>query len=372
MSLEGLDQLLRLAVDSQEIPGAVVLVRHDREVLIHEAYGFRQRIPRALPMGRDTLFDLASVTKPLVCGLLAMQLWRRGALQLDQPALPSGSCPRDAHKGRITVRQLLSNRSGLPAWRPFFEGVRPEDCPVPLEEILPRILSEPLDADPGAGETYSDLGFILLGWFLQQAGRGPLEDLFRKELAQPLRLRKTGFRKTTGVAGEEADCTEDVAATEYCGWRGRMLIGEVHDENCYMLGGVAGHAGLFSTAKELDRFVVQVFRGLRGQASLFDREALGLFLGGPEPSFPGTWALGWDTPSPRNSATGHFFSPHSCGHNGFTGTSLWMDLDRRVSVILLTNRVHPSRDNLSIRKLRPRVHDAILEEILCPQGGSGS
>ena len=143
-----------------------------------------------------------------------------------------------------------------------------------------------------------------------------------------------------------------------------MLVGEVHDENGWLLGGVGGQAGLFSAATDVDRIALEIFLGLTNRSDLFPAGSLKTFLQRQGAPFQGTWALGWDTPSEKDSASGHYFSRNSVGHNGFTGTSLWMDCDRKVSVVFLTNRVHPSRENGAIRTLRPQVHDAVLEEVL--------
>jgi len=366
MGLKRLDCFLTEKIDqAREIPGVVVLVRCRNEVVFHEAYGFRQTVPARLPMKRETLFDLASLTKPLSTGLLAMQMWHQGKLKLEQTlAACLGNIP-DPVKQRITVRDLLSNRSGFPGWKPYYQDYSPAMCPVPGEEIQEKILSESLESPPGTTEVYSDLGFMLLGWILEHSTGIPLDQLFKQEISAPLGLKRTGYRdiRKNGkgrLSGED----ENIAATENCSWRHRIVIGEVHDENCYMLGGTAGHAGLFSTPSELDRVVAEIFKGLEAQSRIFQGDALRTFFQRPADSAKGSWALGWDTPSPEGSTSGRHFSKDSVGHTGFTGTSLWMDMEQRIAVILLTNRVHPDRDATAIRSLRPRLHDLILEELL--------
>ncbi len=363
--LKRVDSLLReRVVEAREVPGAVLLVRGPEGVIFHEAYGTRQRVPVELPMTRETLFDLASLTKPVCVSLLAMILTRKGGLGLDQGLETWFSPLGDPAKKRITVRHLLSNRSGLPAWRPFYREVPKHGQPISSERISQRILDEPLEAPPGEKEIYSDLGFALMGRILERVSGLSLDRLFREEIAGPLGLHRIGYRRAGGNSEDRAGGEEAIAATEDCPWRGRVLVGEVHDENGFLLGGVGGHAGLFSTAADLDRVVLEVFEGLRNRSALFPEGSLKTFFNRQcEPS-RGTWALGWDTPSEKDSTSGHYFSKNSVGHNGFTGTSLWVDCEREVSVVFLTNRVHPSRENEAIRTLRPRVHDTVMEEIL--------
>jgi len=360
-----LDRLLKDRVErAHEVSGAVVLVRGRNGVVFHEAYGLRQSVPSVLGMTKETIFDLASLTKPVCTSLLAMIMTRKGKLDLDQHLETWFDPVGDPAKRRITVRQLLSNRSGLPGWRPFYQEYPQERYPISADEMVMRVLAEPLEISPGAGEIYSDLGFILLGRILERASGLSLDVLFQAELAQPLGLRHMGYRRFNGPEGGAAGTEESIAATEYCRWRNKVLVGEVHDENCHLLGGVAGHAGLFSTADDLDRIASELFEAFRGRSQLFSAGAMEAFFQRQGTPAEGTWALGWDTPSEKDSTAGRYYSKNSFGHNGFTGTSLWIDFDRCVSVVFLTNRVHPSRENTALRALRPEVHDAVFEEML--------
>jgi len=365
MSFTRLDAWLRDSTGKAPsgVPGAVVLVRLGERRVFHEAYGFARTVPRAEPMTRDTVFDLASLTKPVCTGLLAMRFWQEGRIRLDQRLSTWFPCAQDPAKHRITVRDLLCHRSGLPAWRPFHEGVASDACPVPASQVRDRLLAEPLESEPGSRETYSDLGFMLLGWILEAQGGAGLGTLFREWVAAPLGIPGAGFR---GVGEEDArrEGACSVAATEACPWRGRVLCGQVHDENCYLLGGVAGHAGLFSSAVDLDRIVLEIFRGRGGGSGVFLPDGVAEFFRRPPPGCGRSYALGWDTPTPGRSSSGGHFSADSYGHTGFTGTSVWMDFSRQVGVVLLTNRVHPSRENNAIREFRPRVHDLIMQELL--------
>ncbi|MEW6439454.1 MAG: serine hydrolase [bacterium] len=366
---QGLDQLLRERIEVDgAIPGAVVLVRKGEEILFHEAYGNRQRIPALRPMQRDTVFDLASLTKPVATALCTQLLWQQGGMDPDDRLERHLGPLNDAAKRGINIRHLLSHCSGLPAWRPFYQNFPEPGRGIDAEAIIGRVLEEPLEALPGEKEIYSDLGFILLGRALEAVAGSPLDRLFEDRISRPLGLVQTGYRRL-GKAPEQGAPGADgnIAATELCPWRRRILVGEVHDENAYVMGGVSGHAGLFSTCADLDRIVREVFRGSRGSSELFHREGVRTFLKRQDRLPGATWALGWDTPSLQHSAAGRYFSRNSFGHNGFTGTSLWMDLDRELAVVLLTNRVHPDRGNLAIRELRPQVHDAVMEELLPPE-----
>jgi CubicO group peptidase (beta-lactamase class C family) len=242
--------------------------------------------------------------------------------------------------------------------------VAARECPVSDEKVRRAVLAEPLEALPGTRETYSDLGFMMLGWILERLTGTDLKTLFLEKIVKPLELPAAGFRGIGGRWRCSGEGNLKVAATEDCPWRGRVLRGEVHDENGYLLGGTAGHAGLFSTAEDLDRIVLELFRGKKGRSGLFLAEGLHTFFKKPHPPSGGTWALGWDTPTAGTSTSGRYFSADSYGHTGFTGTSLWIDFVREISVILLTNRIHPSRENAAIRGFRPRVHDLVMEELL--------
>lgn len=370
MGLTKLDCFLKEKVEEAGlIPGAVLLVRHRDEMIFHEAYGFRETVPSKLPMTKDTLFDLASLTKPVSTALLVMQMWQQGRIRLEQTLSHFFAHLKNPAKRRITVGHLLANRSGFPAWRPYYQNYTEAICPISRDEMFNNVVSEKLEVMPGEREIYSDLGYMLLGWILEQATKIDLDRLFQQEISGPMALEKTGYRRIREDPEERKGADEPIAATERCPWRSRVLRGEVHDENGYLLGGVAGHAGLFSTAKELDLIVSEVFRGFRKRSDLFRQDALNTFFQRPPGSSSGTWALGWDTPSPTGSTSGRYFSKNSFGHTGFTGTSLWMDLDRKISVIFLTNRVHPNRENDAIKRLRPQVHDMLMEEILF--SGSG-
>lgn len=323
--------------------------------------GYTSRTGEKRRVTESTFFDLASLTKPLVtalCLLTLVQQKRIGLQSRLDDLLPLSTIPKD--KLAIELWQLMSHCSGLPAHRPYFVKaltLKPTDR---SEYFLQSILSEKLEYRTGSRHVYSDLGYILLGKVIEQLTGKGLNSYFEETILQVLELQgKLIYPGLKGPLGA-ANCV----ATEVCPWTRRLLCGIVHDDNCRVMGGVAGHAGLFGTAggvMELCAFLGNVWQG-RERTELFSTELLRRFLTRRDSS---TWTCGFDTPSPLYSSSGSHFGPASIGHLGFTGTSFWIDLKRGISVVLLTNRVHPSRKNEKIKKLRPKVHDLIMEKLVC-------
>ncbi len=299
----------------------------------------------------DTLYDLASVTKPFTA-LAAVRLARSERLSLDETlgALwPGRFRPALA---ALTLDALLSHRAGLAAWVDAHHAIALDDCGIPSARA--RVL-DVIDATPvgeGGAALYSDLGYVLAGEAMAHREGVAVDALVRREVIEPLSLRTVHAR---GVG--ERWRTAPVAPTERCPWRGRVVQGEVHDENAYALGGVAGHAGLFGTALDVATLGRRCLDALAGRSAWLAAEPMAAMIA---PRQGGTHRLGWDGVSAGASSSGRYFGPRSFGHLGFTGTSLWCDPDRDVAVALVTNRVHPSRSNAGIRALRPRVHDAII------------
>jgi CubicO group peptidase (beta-lactamase class C family) len=254
----------------------------------------------------------------------------------------------------VTVEHLLTHSSGLPAWRPLFKEVSSYDA------LLERIVGTELESAPGTKEVYSDLGFILLGEVAAQAGGKPLVELERKLLLEPLGLGST-FRGPGPGTTARPEIAARTAPTEALP-SGGFLRGVVHDENARASGGVTGHAGLFSTAEDLALFAAELLRGLRGESRIFPRELLETFTRRRGLVAGSSRALGWDTPSEGSSA-GTLLGPRAFGHTGFTGTSLWIDPDRDVFILLLSNRVHPTRESLKILSVRRELADIVILEL---------
>ncbi len=341
-------------------PGAVLLVAEGDKVLFHHAYG-TANLFSGRPMTCETIFDLASLTKPLATALAAMILVDKGELDLDQPCAMVFPQLSGAGKAGITPRHLLSHCSGLPAWRPYFMRLR--DFPVDKRQVALRqwLVSEPLADLPGHRTEYSDLGFMLLQWVLEDISVEPLDRLVARHIYGPLEIESLFFNRLD----KDAHVRGGYAATELCPWRNRLLIGQVHDDNTHAMGGVAGHAGLFGTAMGVCRLLQALLFVDKGEfgRKVFEPELVKTFF---KTQAGSSWALGFDTPAPQGSSAGDCFSAGSVGHLGYTGTSFWVDRQLGIIVVLLTNRVHPTRFNLGIKAFRPPLHNAIMKAI---QGG---
>ena len=366
MRTEALDEACRRGVAEGAFPGAVVLVGRREQVLCHRAYGHRSLVPERLPMTPDTVFDLSSLTKPLATATAVMLLVRDGRIRLDDPVAAAVPEFGRGPKAAVTFRHLLNHSSGLPAWKPYYaeDGVaRGAAGGSPRRRCYRRVHDEELVAQPGRRALYSDLGFILLGEAVERLTGEALDRFCHRAVFAPMDLSGTFFVDLERPSGEPRTSSgHAIAATEECGWRGKVLCGEVHDDNAYAMGGVAGHAGLFSSAPDVHRFLAFLGRCRRGAEPGFLPPAVVREFLEADRVPPGqTHVLGWDTPSPGDSAAGRGFSSRTVGHLGFTGVSVWWDLDRDVHVVFLTNRVHPSRCNEAIREFRPLVHDAVME-----------
>jgi CubicO group peptidase (beta-lactamase class C family) len=374
--LARVDKALDQAIAKSQAPGAVVLARMPREgeLLEHESVrGNAVLRPERIAMARDTIFDLASLTKPIVTATSLMLLAADGRIDLDDPVAkvlpPFGERGKEA----VTIRSLLTHTSGLKPWRPFHEallererkkGERLLGTPAAKEAVLERIYRGALVHEPGEAAVYGDLDFILLGAIVEAVSGLALDDFAASRIFAPLGMNDTRFVRLGDGAPELPDAfRRRFAATENCPWRGRVLWGEVHDPNAWAMGGVAGHAGLFATADDVMRFAQAVIDTWHGRSEVFPREWLVRFLTKNDVPANTTWALGWDTPTPGASSAGQYFSPTSVGHLGFTGTSLWIDLEREAAVVMLTNRVHlvAKRSKFALRAI---VHDLVMESFL--------
>ena len=361
--------LIHQGVKEGVFPGAVALIAHKGKIVSLEHAGHRCLIPAPAPMAIDTIFDLASLTKPLATVLCIMKLVDQGRISLDQTL--AETLPRCDLKDKrnLALRLLLIHSAGLADCKPFHEKLI--EHPVKDRRRLLRewIIEEPFAYEPGKGNVYSDLGFMLLEWVIEEQSGQSLPQYAREDFYGPLGLKRTCFPLPQPLPPGEgrlrAEAPKDAfAATEDCPRRKRVLQGEVHDDNAWALGGYSGHAGLFGTAKEVHVVAGMLREHAFGtRADFFKPETVRAFFRRQD-IVPGSdWALGWDTRAPEGSSAGKYFSRDSVGHTGFTGTSIWMDLEKDVIAILLTNRVHPKRDNDKIKQFRPVFHDAVMEEL---------
>ncbi len=365
-----LDNLLVEGLHQGVYTAAVALVGLKGELLWEGCAGRVAQEPDADVVTSETIFDLASLTKPLATALCVLFLVHEEKMALDASlgeVLPGAWLPED--KRPLTIRSLLTHRSGLAAWRPFYQEI----LKAPSRErprLLPRLAAAtPLDHPPDTVTLYSDLGFMLLAAVVEDASGLTLDRFCAEKIYHPLGLKALGFNplpiRSQGVLTTEdrrpqtADRT--YAATETGLIPERTRAGEVHDENAWAAGGVAGHAGLFGKGGELFQLLAALYRAYEGEAAgtrqPFDPNLVRRFL----TPVPGGRALGFDIPSPdaTQCSAGRYFSPQSVGHLGFTGTSFWLDLELGQVVILLTNRVHLGRDDKAkIQAFRPRFHEA--------------
>jgi CubicO group peptidase (beta-lactamase class C family) len=355
-------ELLSEGVRDDVYPGAVLLVAREGKIIFFHEVGQRSLIPPDGPMTKDTIFDLASLTKPLATTLAVMKCVDDGRIDLDQPleSLLPNTVPKD--KKTITPRQILAHCAGFEDWKPFYLNLV-EHEPANRKTLLRTwIMGAPLSNQPGERTIYSDLGFMVLEWVIEECTGSPLDIFLDRNFFSPLSLKRMFFNEHSSPIrfGEN-----QYAATEDCPWRKKVMRGLVHDENAYALGGYSGHAGLFGTAEDA-YILVDLLRShfLGGRQDYFNTGTVKTFFTRQDLVEGSTWALGWDTPSPQDSSSGNFFSSQSVGHLGYTGTSLWLDIDKDVVVIFLSNRIHPSRKNEKIRAFRPVLHDMIIQEVI--------
>lgn len=366
--------LLREASTKRVFPGAVLCASRHGEVRYDHAIGAASLFPIPLPLVSQALFDVASLTKNVATTAALMLLVDAGELEIDIPIAEYIPAMKDAGKTDITVRHLLAHSSGLPAHIKFYEelealraeGKAPSWGPESVDWVIDKIAQVDAQA-PNQVTIYSDLGFILLGRMIEHITEKSLDTFCQEEIFLPLGLEDTFFLPLFDETLRKKRLKgRQVVVTEQCPWRGRLLSGEVHDDNCHAMGGVAGHAGLFSTASDLHRFAFSMQQCAKGVASFLSPAVVNEFwriqdkAHGAQEGVEGTSrTLGWDTPTPGISQAGEHFSASSVGHLGFTGCSMWIDRDEEIIAILLTNRVHPSRDNDAIKTFRPRLHNAL-------------
>jgi CubicO group peptidase (beta-lactamase class C family) len=373
MNFERVEQEMDSAAGRRVFPGAVLLVR-DGDRVYQRAFGARSIEPETSLMQPETIFDLSSLTKPLATSVAMMWMVAEGKIRLDDRVSRFFHNFGVHGKTHITFRHLLNHSSGLPAWRPYYKEIlqieRREGrinfvgSPGAKSYVLQAIHRERLEFPPGTRALYSDLGFMLLGETIEEVSGLSLDRYCAQRIYRPLGLRSIAFIDLWHLRSRKLEpIAEMIAPTERCPWRKKILCGEVHDDNAYAMGGVAGHAGLFASAHDLDVLLSRLRGSYTGTSEWISRDVIREFWTRDASVPDSTWALGWDTPSAHDSSAGARFSRHAVGHLGFTGASFWLDLSRERHVILLSNRVHPNRDNDAIRSFRPLIHDLIIEAL---------
>ncbi|MGA7875572.1 MAG: serine hydrolase domain-containing protein [Desulfoferrobacter sp.] len=363
-----IDRAFKTALDRRIFSGASLLLGTSEKILHQQCWGLTKS--DGIPIDTGTRFDLASLTKPLVTTILCMQAINAGQLGLDNclaSFFPAGFTPPD--KRSITVRQLLNHCSGLPAYLPFYLKLIEVPSSERRAQVLQWIMQTELHSPPGERSIYSDLGFLALGMILEAVLDDRLDRLSHQLIFAPLAIDELEFvclnpsSNPTFTPNILHKLEFPIAATEWCRWRQRLLQGEVHDENAYCLDGVAPHAGLFGTARGVYSLLSCLWRAYlrKSREVLLPSDLLETFWARQNLAEGSSWALGFDTPNKEGSSAGRYFSCNTVGHLGFTGTSLWMDLEQEIVIVLLTNRVYPTRDNEKIKGFRPFIHDLAMK-----------
>lgn len=340
---------LQKEVELGNIPGAAIYISHRGECLLEESVGYRILGPGQEPASISTVYDLASITKVAATLPSILRLIDDGALRLEDPLFLF--IPEFGRGGKetITIRHLLTHTSGLPAHRRFYEGG------MKTEQIIAQICNEELASSPGEKVVYSDLGMIMLYAAVERITGQPFQDYVREEFFEPMEMTETGFN----LPFEKSR----FAATEYSERLGEIRQGVVHDGNAETMSGISGHAGLFSTVRDMAKFAEMVeggglFRGKR----ILSQAALEMSRQNETPGAFESRGLGWSLKSPGVLSCGDLFSSSSYGHTGYTGTSIWFDPDKELHVILLTHRVHAPHQE-AILRLRPRLHNLICAQL---------
>ncbi|WP_435549085.1 serine hydrolase domain-containing protein [Desulfobacterium sp. N47] len=354
--MEEINNAMIGALSENVFPGAVLIVSVKGEVVFFEAYGYANKLSLK-KMTKHTVFDLASLTKPLSTTLAVIKLIEKGKLELKDKLRKILPQFKNTGKADINIKNLLLHNSGLPDYRPYYfilSDIMKNERQSALKNML---VKEPLIYKPGEKTLYSDIGFMILRWVIEEISGYRLDHFMDENIYQPLGLDNLFYidleseyrKKKNGI----------YAATEFCSWRNILIDGVVHDENAYVMGGIEGHAGLFGTASDVNQLLSQLLFSFHGlsENSIIDGELIKIFLSRQKEA---DRVLGFDTPSLTGSSSGKYFSYNTVGHLGFTGTSFWMDLERYVIAILLTNRIHTTRNNLKIKDFRPVLYDNVM------------
>src|SRR6267378_2201642 len=349
-------QVIERAIQDKAFPGATVAIGYRGKVSLH-AFGNLSYVANSPAVNTRTMYDIASLTKVVATTTLVAKLVEGDfpvPLDLDariERYLPEWTTgPQQEWRRQVTVRHLLTHTSGLPAFKEYWRTSKNK------QDTLTKIFAEPLEYEPGTKEVYSDLGIILMAEIIERLTGRTLDDLAKTYIFAPLAMKDTMYRPPKKL-------WHDIAPTEIDNnLRHRLVQGEVHDENAFAIGGVSGHAGIFSTAPDLASFCQMLLNGgVYAHHRILRRATIAQFTT-PQQLSSGTRTLGWAVPT-EGGSSGHYFSPHAFGHTGFTGTSIWIDPDRQLFVVLLTNRVHPTRENQKIAQLRPTFHDAVMQAL---------
>ncbi len=355
-------QLMNRGVKEGVFPGAVLLVSKGSKIRFFQSFGTSD-VLSGKTMTKESIFDLASLTKPLVTSLAVFKLIEKKQLSMEQNISTIIKQISDKRKKEITIGQLLRHTSGLAAHKEYYKKVMGFAKTVRREKMRGFLIKEPLMGKPGGNQLYSDLGFILLAWIVETICGQRIDRFINKEVYKLLGIDNLfyidNFKKQPVLSD---DLYKKIVATENCPWREKTLLAEVHDDNAWSVGGIEGHAGLFGDAFSVWQISMEIMNALRGDKTevLDSIRTLDLLKKEKESEF----RAGFDTPSKHGASSGKYFSEHSIGHLGFTGTSFWIDPVKALIIVLLSNRVHFGRGNDKIKTFRPAIHNLIVEQNL--------
>ncbi|MDH4121487.1 MAG: beta-lactamase family protein [Deltaproteobacteria bacterium] len=350
---QSLEDLIQSALRQQVFPGIEVLVAQGENILLHQAWGRLELGPEAQETQPGTVWDIASITKPVATATSLLVLVEQGKVSLEDKLLDFFPAFDTPEKAGITLRHLLTHTSGLPALVNLFSE------PMSQTEAVERLIHLPLKTPTGTAMLYGDPNFLLLGEVIRRTSGQTLSEFFHQNVAHPLGLTRTAFHPL------EQGWKEPIAPTQFCTLRGQLLRGVVHDENSWVLGGEGGNAGLFSTAPDLHRFArLMLEKGALDDVRILSRAAVEAMTANQNPRHLAPRGLGWDMKGTGFGymSCGELMATGTIGHTGFTGTSLWMEPDSGLLVIVLTNRVHVSREKnqQDMIRFRPRIHNLLV------------
>ena len=348
------------AISQGIFPGAVLLCAVNQEIIFHESFGMADLFEKR-EMGKDDIFDLASLTKPFATTLALSRLMENGKVSLNQKLGSVIKEFKDTDKTDITIDMLLRHTSGFPAYREYYKQIINSN-EEPRQHLRNLLANESLENRPGENQVYSDLGFMILSWIVEDISCQRLDHFVAQQIYSPLGISELFFIDLDLKDKILKQYQQKIVATQQCPWRKKILVGEVDDDNAWAVGGVEGHAGLFGNAGSVYELCCEILNALNNKPTkVLNPDIINAFV---QKKNHHDMVAGFDTPSKKNSSSGQYFSKHSIGHLGFTGTSFWIDPKKSLIVVFLTNRVHPFRYNEGLKEFRSKIHDLIYGKLI--------
>lgn len=348
------------AIDQGIFPGAVLLCGLNNQIIFQKAYGMADQFEKK-QMTNQSIFDLASLTKPLATTLVISDLIEKNQLALSQPLSSIIDEFKETDKQNITIDMLLRHTSGLPAYKEYYKSILPQDNKS-KDRLRELLIKEPLINEMNQVQLYSDLGFMILSWVIETLSKESIDHYVTRKIYLPLNINRLFFIDLLNTQLSYQRENNQFAATQKCQWRKKLLVGEVDDDNAWAVGGVDGHAGLFGDAGSVYTLCKEILNAVLDKDPIIVSPRVIQRFVQRQNDFE--MVAGFDTPAKQNSSAGIGFSQSSIGHLGYTGTSFWIDPETSLIIVFLTNRVHPLRDNEGIKKFRPKLHDIITSEVL--------